>query len=143
MLTSRHSSNGSPETTTSPETPIPTLTTSGPDVGTTGPPRVVSGLINCPEANNTLYVVPGSTKTFLRNCGIDYNGTDGAYDLSHVYTTSMEQCMDVCASNDLCTGCGWGMIEGDKKGNYRCWMKNNLQKHHQARDDYCFAVLQY
>jgi len=104
----------------------------------------VPGLVTCPnDANNTLYVVPGSTKTFVRYCGIDFNGTDGAYDLSHIYTISMEQCMNVCASSDLCTGCGWGYIDGDKKGNYRCWMKNNLQTPHKARDDYCFAVLQY
>lgn len=50
--------------------------------------------------------------------------------------------MNVCASSDLCTGCGWGFIDGDKKGNYRCWMKNNLQTAHKAREDYCFAVLQ-
>ncbi|KAK1826879.1 hypothetical protein QBC39DRAFT_421813 [Podospora conica] len=128
--------------TTSLETPIPTTTTSSPVVVSTEPPRFVPGLVACPAANNTLYLVPGSTKVFLRYCGIDYDGTDGAYDLTHIYTTSMEQCMTACASSDLCTGCGWGRIDGDSKGNYRCWMKNNLQTPHKAREDYCFALLQ-
>ncbi|KAK0656221.1 hypothetical protein B0T16DRAFT_31520 [Cercophora newfieldiana] len=98
----------------------------------------------CPSANNTLYRVPGMTKTFLHICGIDYSGATGATDLSHVYTSSMAECLNVCASYDKCTGAGWGFVSGDAASStsHRCWMKNDLRVSHTARDDYCFGILQ-
>ncbi|KAL2153816.1 hypothetical protein VTH82DRAFT_2491 [Thermothelomyces myriococcoides] len=43
---------------------------------------------DCPALNNTIYHVPGSTKSFLRVCGIDYSGS-GATDLIHTWTESI------------------------------------------------------
>ncbi|KAK0632937.1 hypothetical protein B0T14DRAFT_48292 [Immersiella caudata] len=100
--------------------------------------------LDCPSANNTLYTAPGMTKTFLHVCGIDYSGANGATDLSHVVTSSMAECMNVCASLDKCTGCGWGFVADDPVGatSHRCWVKSSLRVSHAARDDYCFGILQ-
>jgi len=84
------------------------------------------------------------TKTFLHICGIDYSGASGATDLAHVYTSSMAECMNICASYDKCTGAGWGLVTGEAASatSHPCWMKNNLKSPHRARDDYCFGILQ-
>ncbi|SPQ19187.1 d01851cc-64ce-4463-ba05-69fda98c4928 [Thermothielavioides terrestris] len=96
---------------------------------------------DCPSLNNTVYHVPGSTKTFLRICGVDYSG-DEATDLAQVYTGSMADCMNSCASFNQCTACSWGYIQGDEGGEHRCFMKNNLKTGHTAASDWCFAILQ-
>ncbi|KAK4185737.1 hypothetical protein QBC35DRAFT_476078 [Podospora australis] len=115
-------------TTSTTVSPIPTL------------PVITNS--DCPASNNTIYGIPSSTKSFLRLCGIDYSG-NGAKDLAHVYTESMAECMHACASFDQCTACGWGYQEGDAPGkDYRCYMKTNLKASHQARKDWCFAILQ-
>ncbi|KAK1750299.1 hypothetical protein QBC47DRAFT_426308 [Echria macrotheca] len=93
-------------------------------------------------SNNTLYYVPGSTKTFLQVCGIDYSGNGEATDLTYVYTGSMADCMNTCATYDKCTGCGWGPLPGDLGPPHRCWLKKDLRGAHEARDDYCFGILQ-
>ena len=142
------SSTSSPPTT--PLSPNPTTNVSATQApsasrtssGGTATPTVVLPTLDCPGANNTLYTVPGSTKTFLHTCGIDYSGAGEATDLSHVYTNSMAECMNVCASFDKCTGCGWGFVTGDTGEAHRCWMKNDLRAAHRARDDYCFGILQ-
>ena len=98
--------------------------------------------LDCPGMNNTIYIVPGTSKRFLRVCGIDYSGPGGAIDLAHVYTDTMAECINACASYSRCTGCGWGHVVGDTGKAHRCWMKTNLQQPHKANGDYCFAVLQ-
>ncbi|KAK5656427.1 hypothetical protein OQA88_4808 [Cercophora sp. LCS_1] len=155
--TSASSDASNLDTTTSPSLPSPDVTldvtpTPSPAKGTptatkqatpTTTPQVVEGTLpDCPSGNNTLYTVSGSTKTFLRVCGIDYSGANGATDLAHIYTNSMVECMNVCASYDRCTGCGWGWVEGDTGVSHRCWMKSDLRVSHRARDDYGFGVLQ-
>ncbi|KAL2024270.1 hypothetical protein VTK56DRAFT_9426 [Thermocarpiscus australiensis] len=97
---------------------------------------------DCPALNNTIYHVPGSTKSFLRLCGIDYSGSGEATDLAEVYTGSMADCMDICASFDQCTACGWGYLAGDEGSEHRCYMKTNLKRAHTAASDWCFAILQ-
>jgi hypothetical protein len=96
---------------------------------------------DCPALNNTIYFVPGSTRSFLRLCGIDYSG-DGATDLAHLYTSSMADCMNVCASNSECEACSWGYIAGDEDSRHRCYMKADLREAHKADSDWCFAILQ-
>ncbi len=96
---------------------------------------------DCPALNNTIYHVPGSTKSFLRQCGIDYSGT-GATDLVEAYTESMADCMNSCASFDQCTACSWGYLEGDQGNKHRCYMKKGLKQKHSATSDWCFAILQ-
>ena len=98
----------------------------------------------CPAANNTLYTTTSkdSKKTFLRLCGVDYSGVGGAKDLKSIYTKSMDECMDACASVSNCTGCGWGHIIGDSGSLHRCWLKTNLETEHNATKDWNFAVLQ-
>ncbi|KAK4197121.1 hypothetical protein QBC40DRAFT_107573 [Triangularia verruculosa] len=98
---------------------------------------------DCPAANNTMYQVPGSHKRFLRLCGIDYHGSTSSRDLSHMYTTSMADCMNSCASFDQCTAVGWGFLPGDTgKEGHRCYMKTDLKAGHAATTDWCFAILQ-
>ncbi|KAK4247715.1 hypothetical protein C7999DRAFT_14303 [Corynascus novoguineensis] len=96
---------------------------------------------DCPALNNTIYNVPGSTKSFRRICGVDYSGR-GATDLVHTWTDSLATCMDSCASLDQCTGCAWGYLEGDKGEKHRCYMKKDLKRAHQAARDWCFAILE-
>jgi hypothetical protein len=48
---------------------------------------------DCPALNNTVYYVPGSTKTFRRYCGIDYSaGNDGATELAYAWYVSLFPC---------------------------------------------------
>lgn len=136
--TSPSSSNTIPSSSATPTKPTNTSSSTAPTV------TAILPTLDCPAANNTVYTVPGMTITFLHVCGIDYSGTGGATDLSHVYTNSMAECMNLCASFSKCTGCGWGVVAGDIVGgtSHRCWMKNDLRVAHAARDDYCFGILQ-
>ncbi|KAK4230991.1 hypothetical protein QBC38DRAFT_507024 [Podospora fimiseda] len=97
---------------------------------------------DCPAVNNTIYQVPGSTQRFLRLCGIDYSGGSDARDVAQIYTASMIECIHACASFDQCTAAGWGYIAGDIGNEHRCFMKTDLKKSHEARNDWCFAILQ-
>ncbi|KAK0737374.1 hypothetical protein B0T21DRAFT_347747 [Apiosordaria backusii] len=97
---------------------------------------------DCPAANNTMYQVPGSHKHFLRLCGVDYHGSSSSRDLSHMYTASMADCMNSCASFDQCTAVGWGFLPGDTGKEHRCYMKTDLKAGHAATSDWCFAILQ-
>lgn len=97
---------------------------------------------DCPAANNTMYQVPGSHKRFLRLCGIDYHGSTSSRDLIHMYTASMADCMNSCASFDQCTAVGWGFLPGDTGKEHRCYMKTDLKTGHAATTDWCFAMLQ-
>ena len=97
---------------------------------------------DCPALNSTVYHVPGSTKSFLRLCGVDYSGsTGGATDLANAFTGSMAECMNSCASFNECTACSWGYLQGDQGGQHRCFMKKDLRKGHSARSDWCFALM--
>lgn len=130
----------SPTETTSNSRPSAVEVSSESATSTTSEPRPKYNS-DCPALNNTIYHVPGSTKSFLRLCGIDYSGS-GATDFAHAYTKSMAECMHTCASSDLCTGCSWGYLTGDKGVEHRCYMKKDLKMAHQAAGDWCFAILQ-
>ena len=131
-------------TTTSPPTATAAGTEGATDTNTTtgsaASPRPTYNS-DCPALNNTIYHVPGSTKSFLRQCGIDYSGT-GATDLVEAYTESMADCMNSCASFDQCTACSWGYLQGDQGDKHRCYMKKALKQKHSATSDWCFAILQ-
>ena len=86
--------------------------------------------------------MPDTTKSFKRFCGIDFSGVGGAVDLTDVTTSTMEECMISCSGFANCTGCGWGIIPGDKGPDYRCWLKSNLQTPHNQSNDWSFAILQ-
>ncbi|KAK3330709.1 hypothetical protein B0H66DRAFT_72746 [Apodospora peruviana] len=105
-------------------------------------PRPTSS-IDCPAGNNTIFTAKNdSTKRFLRVCAIDYSGVGGAKDLKNVWTSSMAECVNACASLDKCTGCAWGYIYGDSDKSHRCWLKSDLQTPHNATSDWNFAILQ-
>ncbi|UKZ91522.1 uncharacterized protein TrAFT101_006500 [Trichoderma asperellum] len=101
-----------------------------------------SNLLGCPQANNTRYAVPGSEKTFLLICGIDYSGAGQAVELGNLYTIDMEDCMANCATFPGCTACGWGIIPGDAGSEHRCWLKGDLGKTHLPKPGWYFAILQ-
>jgi hypothetical protein len=96
--------------------------------------------ITCPGSNNTLYTSDTASKRFQQFCGIDYSG-DQAVDVGSVKVTSMDACMDACASQSNCTGAGWGYLEGDNGTEHSCWMKANLTRPHNATAEWAFAVL--
>ncbi|KAI2643377.1 hypothetical protein GGS21DRAFT_12341 [Xylaria nigripes] len=99
-------------------------------------------LVQCPWISNTVYEVPGSTKKFLRLCGVDYGKQDGAIDIGNEYTKTATDCINKCAATAGCEGCGWGYIEGDHGTQHRCWLKSNLgSKAHAADSNWQFAAL--
>ncbi|KAI0173126.1 hypothetical protein GGR52DRAFT_374217 [Hypoxylon sp. FL1284] len=147
-------SSSSPSSSTTPGTDLPQVTdtittteTSSPSktatssTSTSTPTGNPEGKIDCPAANGTTYQVPGSNKSFLRVCGIDYSGQE-AVDLRQVPTESILDCMKNCAGTADCTGCGWGFIEGDTGTQHRCWLKGKLKKPHEADPNWAFAILQ-
>ncbi|KAI3396052.1 hypothetical protein diail_548 [Diaporthe ilicicola] len=96
--------------------------------------------ITCPKSNNTLYTSDTDSKKFQQYCGIDFSG-DQAVDVGSVKVTSMDACMDACASRSNCTGAGWGYLDGDNGTEHSCWMKANLTEPHNATSDWAFAIL--
>ncbi|KAI1775885.1 hypothetical protein F4818DRAFT_415260 [Hypoxylon cercidicola] len=127
----------SPVTATTTTTSVPSRTTTSP---TSTPTGNSEGKIDCPAANGTIYQVPGSDKSFLRICGIDYSG-DEAEDLRQVPTESILDCMKNCAGTAECTGCGWGFLDGDTGTQHTCWLKGGLKQSHEADPNWAFAVL--
>ncbi|KAI0470890.1 hypothetical protein GGR56DRAFT_678179 [Xylariaceae sp. FL0804] len=102
----------------------------------------------CPGINGTRWQDPGSTKVFLRLCGLDYVGGVGAEaeatDIGRVPTANMLACMQNCAGTPRCTGCGWGVLAGDADAagtDHTCWLKTDLGAPQQAGEDWSFAVL--
>ncbi|KAK8094329.1 hypothetical protein PG997_001014 [Apiospora hydei] len=124
-------------TTTATATVSPTATSTS----TSTNPAATAGKLDCPAANGTEYMVPGSNKRFLRVCGVDYTGASGGVDLKQVTTQSMLDCMTNCAGTYGCTGCGWGYMEGDTGYEHRCWLKSKLMKSHETDINWSFAVL--
>ena len=97
--------------------------------------------VQCPRVNGTIYTASSGGKQFRRLCGLDYGGEGEAVDIDNVKTRNMDACIDACASEENCTGAGWGVIDGDKGATHTCWMKTNLTKSHKAMPDWGFAVL--
>lgn len=93
--------------------------------------------------NNTIYQVPGSSIRFLRLCGVDYNDETESMALSNIPTNSFAGCMDNCAGTYGCTGCSWGVLDGETGSEHQCWMKSNLKgSGHKSVPEWCFGVLQ-
>ncbi|KAH9907920.1 hypothetical protein F4778DRAFT_453760 [Xylariomycetidae sp. FL2044] len=141
-------STGSPAQTVTITTDVPTTTEPSSTTRTTSSSAAeatstesTGAKLDCPAANGTQYNVPGSEKTFLRLCGIDYSGDGEATDLRQVPTESMLDCMKNCAGTADCTGCGWGYLEGDTGSQHACWLKTDLQTPHDADGDWAFSVL--
>ncbi|KAK8039017.1 hypothetical protein PG993_007428 [Apiospora rasikravindrae] len=126
---------------TSTATTTATATVSPTSTSTSTNPAATVGKLDCPAANGTEYMVPGSNKRFLRVCGVDYTGDSGGIDLKQVTTQSMLDCMTNCAGTYGCTGCGWGYMEGDTGYEHRCWLKSKLMKSHETDINWSFAVL--
>lgn len=144
--TNSPSSASNNDITTTITTTLALSTTTPPDAtstdsSTTSLPTATTKL-GCPDANNTIYDVPGSPKNFLRICGIDHDGAAQARDIGSVWTATMEDCMINCAGFSGCTACGWGAIAGDPGSEHRCWLKNNLTDAYQYRTGWQFAILE-
>ncbi|KAM3540727.1 hypothetical protein ARSEF1564_006352 [Beauveria bassiana] len=129
-------SSTAPAATTSTASPSAASTT------TTSTTTTTTSVVACPDANNTLYLVPDSQKTFRRFCGIDYSGVDQARDLGSVWTTTVQECILRCADFSGCTACGWGVIADDPGSEHRCWLKADLKALHGARPGWDFAILE-
>ncbi|KAI5924426.1 hypothetical protein F4810DRAFT_700759 [Camillea tinctor] len=98
--------SSSPTTASSAAISNSPATTSTTTTSTATATPTVGAKIDCPAANGTTYQVPGSDKTFLRICGIDYSGSGEATDIRQVPTEDMLDCMKNCAGTANCTGCG-------------------------------------
>ncbi|PKS08700.1 hypothetical protein jhhlp_004753 [Lomentospora prolificans] len=130
-------SDGEAEAATTTTPTSPSATTTSPFVISTQP---TSEAISCPKSDRSAYNVPGSDKSFLVFCAIDY--TEGTQELGEVRASSMEECIGSCADVAACQGCGWGFIEGDKDEKFRCWLKGTIGLKHVARQNWTFALLQ-
>ncbi|OAA65674.1 hypothetical protein SPI_02461 [Niveomyces insectorum RCEF 264] len=132
--------------TTATATTTPTAASSQPY------PSSPTEMASCPGANGTVYAVPGSDKSFLRLCGVDYTGAGGAVDLSQLPTASMAECMNNCAGTRGCTGCGWGPPSTNGHGrrgdsskatrDYQCYLKSHLGHGRPVTGDWNFGILQ-
>ncbi|KAM3547607.1 hypothetical protein ARSEF4850_009916 [Beauveria asiatica] len=109
---------------------------------TTTTTTTTTSVVACPAANNTLYLVPDSQKTFRRLCGVDYSGADQARDLGSVWTTTAHECIARCADFSGCTACAWGIVADDPGSEHRCWLKTDLKALHGARPGWDFAMLE-
>ncbi|OAA38218.1 hypothetical protein BBO_07227 [Beauveria brongniartii RCEF 3172] len=138
-LASFASSTATASTSTASPSAASTSTTTTP---TTTPTTTTTSVVACPAANNTLYLVPDSQKTFRRLCGVDYSGVDQARDLGSVWTTTVQECILRCADFSGCTACGWGIIADDPGSEHRCWLKADLKALHGARPGWDFAILE-
>lgn len=116
-LGTSHDSSSSSSGATSGATP--TTTSSSPTSSGTAAPTPIA----CPQANGTRYEAAGNDP-FLVLCNVDYNGNAGAgtTDIGNEETSTVEDCIDVCAGNSSCAGAGWGNYEGHNV----CWMKGSL-----------------
>ncbi|KAJ0312309.1 hypothetical protein COL5a_001990 [Colletotrichum fioriniae] len=121
-------------------TTIPTSVTST-STSAPSPTATSSGNAICPDADNTVYNVIGSDKRFLRVCGVDYSGDDGAIDMSNTQASTMGDCMEICAKSAQCTGVSWGNVMINGAAELRCWLKRDLKKSHAAVENWNFAVL--
>lgn len=105
------------------------------------PTQTSSGSLTCPEANYTLYAVPGSPVRFLRLCDVDVTSAH-AKDINSVRTESMAECMRNCAGTVDCQGCGWGPQRGDAGTEFWCWLKGELGPERTDLRGWEFAVMQ-
>ncbi|KAK1982644.1 hypothetical protein LZ30DRAFT_749195 [Colletotrichum cereale] len=145
-MTSSSITGGSATSEAAPSTTMrmtTTLVTSTTRTTTTASPTATSGPNSiCPEADNTIYNVIGSDKRFLRLCGVDYTGDDGAIDMATIEAASMGECMEACAKAAQCTGVSWGNVMIDGEAQLRCWLKRGLKTPHAAVANWNFAILQ-
>ncbi|KAK1586100.1 uncharacterized protein LY79DRAFT_591020 [Colletotrichum navitas] len=142
-VTSSSITRSSAPSETASSTVMTTLVTSATGSTTAASPTATSGPNSiCPEADNTIYHVIGSDKKFLRLCGVDYSGSDGAIDMFNVAAVSMGECMEACAKAAQCTGVSWGNVMVDGEAQLRCWLKRGLMKPHPAVANWNFAILQ-
>ena len=124
---------------------------------------IASPIIQCPSINGTTFTATitsssgatpttsrGSvaitntntptTKRFLFLCGIDY-GEGEAKDIDNVTAKNLGECAEACAKKKGCTGAGWGVTNGEKGLEHKCWMKSDLVKPHNTTADWGFAKL--
>ncbi|KAL1838357.1 hypothetical protein VTJ49DRAFT_2766 [Mycothermus thermophilus] len=119
--------SGSPSTTPTPS-PTPTRTVPLP-VATAAPSKSMS----CPGNDRTLYLAPqNSQKKFLLLCGRDYHSKNGTQELYNSPTSTLEECLELCAMQDGCLGAGWGRSGKVANGKPVCWLKGQLGQHHDA-----------
>lgn len=127
-----------PATTTATPTATTSQTQTSPGVG----PVATGSTIDCPGANGTEFTAPGTNKTFLQICGVEFSGPGEAIDIGHTITNTMQECMVNCAAFPNCTGCSWGYLPGDVGNEHECWMKTSLIEGHTTSDQWCFAILE-
>ncbi|OHE96272.1 hypothetical protein CORC01_08490 [Colletotrichum orchidophilum] len=119
---------------------VPTSVTSS-STSAPSPTATSSGNAICPDADNTVYNVIGSDKRFLRLCGVDYSGDDGAIDMSNTQASTMGDCMEICSKSAQCTGVSWGNVMINGAAELRCWLKRDLKKSHETVENWNFAIL--
>ncbi|KAK7948442.1 uncharacterized protein PG986_009328, partial [Apiospora aurea] len=76
-VSSGPSSTSSHPTSTATTTATATVSPTSTSTTTSTNPAATAGKLDCPAANGTEYMVPGSNKSFLRVCGVDYTGASG------------------------------------------------------------------
>lgn len=99
-------------------------------------------VVDCPRRDNatTRYTVPGTSLTFERICGVDMTASD----MSSFPTTSMADCLALCAQLNLypsstmgrCLGVSWVFGNGlQGQGSSYCYPKYNISMPRSQRLD--------
>lgn len=114
-----------PTTTTDPSSSSSSITSTTTSRDPAYPTQTSSGSLICPDANYTLYAVPGSPVRFLRHCDVDMGAGNSAADIRSLRTESMAECMRNCAGTFACAGAGWGPVGSGSGTDYWCWLKTS------------------
>ncbi|KAH8673739.1 hypothetical protein BX600DRAFT_456092 [Xylariales sp. PMI_506] len=133
-LTKNNNNNGTSSTSTSTAgSPTTSSTASTPSfTGTVG-----TAPVTCPQDNGIVFVSSGTGRAYNIVCGHDYNSDEGSSDIRHQATSTMDDCIDLCASTISCVGAGWGTYNGAKV----CWLKSHLGQPNDS-PGWTFAILQ-
>jgi hypothetical protein len=85
-------------------------------------------LVECPAADNTYYVVPGTNQRFLRKC--DTNYLDDGIPYAGSTANSMTDCLSLCAkyntdpgSTEHCAAVTWSYVGPQGTGANYCYPK--------------------
>jgi hypothetical protein len=72
--------------------------------------------VECPSADGLNYTVPGSSQVFKRQCNVNYFGGEGDLGLVNSTVLSIQQCLNLCASQSTCVAVNFNYLP-------QCWLK--------------------
>ncbi|TLD19754.1 hypothetical protein PspLS_09722 [Pyricularia sp. CBS 133598] len=100
---------------------------------------------DCPRDGDKRYTVPGTNMTFTRTCGVDFKDND----LGRLPTSTIEDCLALCAQLNLYPSSGQGSCQGvtwmfggtQGEGSSYCYPKYKVDTKGPGRSDVESAIL--